>query len=120
LAIFNPPRGPDERDLRFAPTSGGECTLTPYLRKRPDESSTPFFVCCQRGISYGPYKYYVSVGQRVFNDSQKPRISPWMDISNIEPGTNWDQEIRDKIDESSYFVALVSDITTSNEYVQTL
>jgi len=23
--IFNPPRGPDQRDLCFAPTSGGEC-----------------------------------------------------------------------------------------------
>ncbi len=58
------------------------------------------------------------IAHRVYNDLKKPRIVPWLDKSDIEPGANWDREIRDEIDESTYFLALVSEVAISKKYVQ--
>ncbi len=58
------------------------------------------------------------IALRVYNDLKKPRIAPWLDTSDIEPGAIWRQEIRDKIDESTYFLALVSEVATSKKFVQ--
>jgi hypothetical protein len=56
--------------------------------------------------------------RRFFDDVQKPGIAPWLDSRDIEPGSQWSKVIKQEINQSEYFLALVSNKSLSKKYVQ--
>lgn len=58
------------------------------------------------------------IAQRFYRHMQKPGIEPWLDTSDIEPGAKWSQMIEQEINESEYFLALISERALSKSYVQ--
>ncbi len=56
--------------------------------------------------------------RRFYDHVQKPGIEPWLDTSDIEPGSKWSKVIEQEINESEYFLALISDKSLSKRYVQ--
>jgi hypothetical protein len=70
-------------------------------------------------ISYAREDF--ETAQQFYNDVQKPAIEPWLDTRDIEPGSKWRNDIEQKISESEYFLALISNKSLSKErkrYVQ--
>jgi hypothetical protein len=70
-------------------------------------------------ISYAREDF--ETAQRFYDDVQKPGIEPWLDTRDIEPGLKWREVIEQKISESEYFFALISNKSLSKErkrYVQ--
>lgn len=59
-----------------------------------------------------------AIAERLYRDLKTHLIKPWMDVTGIEPGSNWDDTIKGKITESACFLALVSDTAKSKDYVQ--
>jgi hypothetical protein len=56
--------------------------------------------------------------QRFYHDVRKPGIKPWLDTRDIEPGSEWSKVIEQKISESEYFLALISNKSLRRRYVQ--
>lgn len=46
--------------------------------------------------------------KRFYNDLHRPGIQPWLDSSELQPGRLWDEDLRQAIIGSDYFLALIS------------
>ena len=64
-------------------------------------------------ISYAREDF--ETAQQFYDDVQKPSIEPWLDSRDIEPGSKWSKVIEQKISESEYFLALISNKSLSKE-----
>ncbi len=62
-------------------------------------------------ISYGKKDY--STAKRLYDDLKASGFDPWTDKENILGGRNRKQEIRKAIQESSYFLVLLSEKSLS-------
>jgi hypothetical protein len=58
------------------------------------------------------------LARRFYSDLQKPRIEPWIDTHDIEIGSEWSKAIKQEINESEYFLALISNKSLSKRYVR--
>lgn len=56
--------------------------------------------------------------RRFYDHVQKPGIEPWLDTSDIEPGSQWGKVIEQEINESEYFLALISNKSLRKRSVQ--
>ena len=57
--------------------------------------------------------------EKLYNDLIETGIDVWMDIKDILPGQNWDKIIREAIQDSSFFLALLSSNSiTKRGYIQ--
>ena len=57
-------------------------------------------------ISYA--KEDQELANRLYEDIQRHGIQPWLDKRDLQPGQNWEIEIKKAIKESSIFIALLS------------
>ncbi|MCP4106687.1 MAG: toll/interleukin-1 receptor domain-containing protein, partial [Desulfobacteraceae bacterium] len=63
-------------------------------------------------ISYGEKDYHIA--GRLYDDLKNSGFDPWMDKENILAGRNRKLEIRQAIQESSYFLVLLSEKSLSD------
>lgn len=52
------------------------------------------------------------IAQRLFHDLRRIGVSAWFDTQNLRPGEDWQRAIRKAIEESTYFLALISQHST--------
>ena len=45
---------------------------------------------------------------RLYNDLKKSRLSPWLDTERLLPGQLWEHAIEKAIEESRFFIAVLS------------
>lgn len=57
-------------------------------------------------ISYAREDF--GTAKRFYDDLQKPGIQPWLDLTKLEPGREWNEELELAIKDSEYFLALIS------------
>src|SRR6266545_1889214 len=56
---------------------------------------------------------------KVYRDLVKRNVQPWMDLENLLPGQDWQEEIRKAITGSDFFLALLSHHSVSKRgYIQ--
>lgn len=57
-----------------------------------------------------------AVAQGLCANLREVGLQPWMDKSGLEPGAIWDQTIREKLEESDYFLVLQSRALTRKSF----
>jgi hypothetical protein len=56
-----------------------------------------------------------AIAQKLYNDLKKAGVSPWIDSEDILPGQNWKNETRRAIQNSNYFIMLLSSTSLSTK-----
>ena len=68
-------------------------------------------------ISYA--KEDKDVAEKLYNELEQSGVEPWLDSMDLVPGQAWERAIRKAIDESSYFIAVLSSRSVGKKgYVQ--
>ena len=53
------------------------------------------------------------IAQRLYDDLKRAGVELWLDRENLLPGQDWDVEISKAINESTFFLALISSKSTN-------
>lgn len=58
------------------------------------------------------------IAGRLYQNLKTHSIQPFLDTSDIDPGSNWEDTIKGQIEGCAYFLALFSDVAKKKAYVQ--
>jgi len=64
-------------------------------------------------ISYA--KEYYETAKKLYDDLKKEGYSPWIDEEDLLPGKIWKEEVKKNIQESKFFILLISSNSISKQ-----